>query len=150
MASKQIPSMVGQYRDGRFRRRVRTMSTGSTARYDVSQVDSGSILVFGVVSTASVGLPRISSKWLGLEYTIYFSTADAEGDYTIQCLADSSAVIHLALTSGGVGTASTITPLTTDSPHAIRVTAISSIVWLGEPLMMSGTTAKTFGSWTTA
>ncbi len=145
----RFPNKIGFYRDGIYRKRVKVVSTGSTATYNLASKDSGTVFRFGCVSTVAVGLPKISSKNLGVNYEIYFSTADAEGDYTVGC-ADTSAGIYLALSSAGSGTPSTITPTTTDHAHGIRVTAVSSIVWMGEPLMISGTTSKTFGSWTTA
>lgn len=147
-------NLNGFYRDGLFRREVEIVSTGSTAPFVITQEQSGSIFSFGVVSTIGVELPRISSNWLGLTYEILFSTAATEGDYTVGCVADTSGVIHLALTSAGVGTPSTITPNTTDSPHGIRVTAISSVVWMGEPLFSNQYTtvakAAAAGGWTTA
>ena len=147
------PNKLGHYRDGYYRVKVKNLSTGSTAMYHPSPDESGTVFVCGTVSTVSIGLPKISSKWLGLEYTIYFSTADDPGDYTIQCAHDSSAGVYLALSSAGVGTPSTIVPATTDCPHAIKVTAISSVIWLGEPISCNGytTVAKTLaaGAWTT-
>jgi len=143
------PSKIGQYRDGTFRKNVIEVSTASTASYVVREEDSGSVLRFGVVSTVAVQLPRISSKWLGLTYDIFFSTADATGDYTIDTSLDSSAGIWIMYSSGGVGSPSTITPATTDGPHGMRVTAISSVVWMGEPLMVGGSSAKPHGKWTT-
>jgi len=81
--------------------------------------------------------------------------ADAGGDFTIMCK-DTSAGIYLALSSAGVGSPTTITIGSTDVPHAIRVTAISSIVWLGEPLLINGASSHNstaasvgVGQWTT-
>ena len=98
-------------------------------------------------------LPPISSKFLGLNYEIYFSTADAAEDYKISCVDSSAAVQIIGLTSAGIGTGTTITPGTTDSPHAIRVTAISSVIWMGEPITNAWTSdyqAHSAGAWTTA
>jgi hypothetical protein len=86
-----------------------------------------------------MSLPRISSKALGVNFTFYFSTADAVNNYSVGCLLDTSAVINIpGMSSDGVGTPSTITPLSTIWPHAIKVTAISSIIWMGEPISMVG------------
>ena len=149
MAASTRADLIGnRYGHLPWRRRVIEVSTASTATYQVSVRESGAILRFGTVSTINVELPKISSKFLGLNYEIYFSTADTVNDYDL-CCADSSAGIWMALSSGGVGSPTTIAPATTDHPHAIRVTAISSVIWLGEPLMISGTTAKTYGNWTT-
>jgi hypothetical protein len=156
------PNLQGFYRDGLFRRKVVVVSTalgtsGTTAaRQNILPEDSGTIFMFGVATTASAGLPKISSKWLGLTYDFYFSTAANTADYTVQCPDDSSAGIYLALSSAGVGTPTTITPGSTDVPHGIRVTAISSIIWLGEPLMVNGASTHNstaasvgVGQWTT-
>lgn len=152
-----FPSKLGNKRDGLYRRNVKKMSTVSTARVDLKPEDSGTIYVFGTVSTVSVRLPRGSSKWLGLTYDIYFSTADAAGDYTIT-VEDSSAQIMIRNTTGGIKDAanSTITPASTDGPHAIRVTLISSVVWLGETLFNGVSThnstaaSESIGMFTTA
>ena len=141
------PSQLGQYRDGKYRRaNIIEVSTASTAMFYPEEKDSGAIYIFGVVSTISVGLPKISSKWLGLEYTFFFSTADAAGDYTVSTPYDSSAGIYVSPTTAGIGTPSTITPGSTDGPHAIRVTAISSVVWLGEALFLGDSTNSSGGS----
>jgi hypothetical protein len=133
------PSKIGHNRDGLYRRQVINYSTASTATYNVSVEQSGAIFYCPTVSTINMALPRISSKWLGLEYTFYFSTADATGDYQISCPFDSSAGIYIpGMSSDGVGTPSTITPMSTIWPHAIKVTALSSVVWLGEPIVMVG------------
>jgi hypothetical protein len=60
----------------------------------------------------------------------------------------------MGYSSAGIGTPSTITPATTDGPHGIRLTAISSIVWMPELIAYAGytTAAKALpvGTWTTA
>ncbi len=158
-------NQIGFYRDGLFRRKVEKVSTTipgtsgtAAARINFTPEQSGTIFTFGAhATTQSIGLPRISSNWLGVTFDILFSTGANVGDYTIQCKADSSAAVQLALSSAGVGTASTITPGSTDVPHGIRVTAISSIIWLGEPLMINGASSHAstaasvgVGQWTTA
>jgi hypothetical protein len=152
-ASTRAELMGNRYGHLPYRKRVITVSTASTATYQLSPRESGAMLMFGTVSTINVQLPKISSKFLGLNYEIYFSTADAQTDYDLTCL-DSSAGVYLpGLTSAGVGSPTTVAPATTDGPHAIRVTAISSIIWLGEPITNVYTTAaKTHaaGGWTTA
>lgn len=148
-----VPNRLGIYRDGLYRKRVTNLSTVSTATYNVEIEESGTIFVGGVVSTISLALPRISSKRLGLEYVVFFSTADAVGDYTINTARDSSASIFIiGLTTGGIGSGSTIQPQSTDGPNCIRLTAISSIVWLGEAMTNGlSSVAKGYaaGGWTT-
>lgn len=140
MAASTRADLIGnRYGHLPWRKRVINYSTASTATYQLSPRESGAVFYCPTVSTISFELPKISSKFLGLNYEIYFSTADAAGDYQI-FTADTSAFIHLALSTAatGIGTPTTITPNSTDVPHAIRVTAISSIIWMGEPLLMNG------------
>ena len=157
-ASTRADLMGNRYGHLAWRRRVIKHSTGSTAVYSLSPRESGAIFYVPTVSTASFKLPKISSKFLGLNYEFFFSTADATGDYTIYT-PDTSANIHIpGMSSDGVGTASTITPLSTIWPHAIRLTAISSVIWVGEPFSMVGDITTNAiqdedfegGTWTTA
>ena len=142
------PQLIGHYRDGVYRRRVIRVSTGSTALYLINAEDSGAIYHFGVVSTIGIELPRLSTLALGITFDIYFSTADAVGDYTIATHRTVEG-IHFALSSLGVVSPSTITPYSTDSPHGMRVTALSSLVWIGEPLLTNLQTSAS-GAWSTA
>ena len=142
------PQLIGHYRDGVYRRKVVRVSTGSTARFNILAEDSGAIYHFGVISTICVVLPRLSTLVLGLTYYIYFSTADAVGDYTI-ATHNTDEGIHFALSSLGIVSPSTITPFSTDAPHGIRVTALSSLVWIGEPLLANAQSTGS-GAWSTA
>jgi hypothetical protein len=154
MANTNIADLMGnRYGHLPWRKNIITVSTASTATYEISPHESGSILKFGTVSTIYAQLPKISSKFLGLNYEIYFSTADDPDDYHISCIDSSAAIQIIGLTTDGIGTATTIKPASTDCPFAIRVTAISSVIWMGEPITNGWTSdyqAHSAGAWTTA
>lgn len=153
-ASTRADLMGNRYGHLPWRRRVIVYSTASTATYQVSPRESGALFYCGTVSTIALQLPKISSKNLGLMYEVYFSSAADVGDNTINTAGDSSASIHIVgLTTGGIGTGSTITPQSTDGPNAIRLTAISSVIWMGEAITNGlSSVAKGYaaGGWTTA
>ena len=155
-ASTRADLMGNRYGHLPWRKRVITYSTASTATYQLSPRESGAVFYCGTVSTLSFELPKISSKFLGLNYEFYFSTMDEANDIRV-FTADTSCYINLNRTTAGVGSPTTIIPATTDGPNALRVTAISSVIWMAEvPLDQSiSTHASTaidvpIGSWTTA
>ena len=115
-----------------FRRRVINYSTLSTATLELTEAESGAIFFVPTVSTVKLSLPRISSKRLGLNYEIFFSTFDALADFNIVSTNDSSADIALVSRTSALSTASAITPATSVGTYAVRLTAVSSVRWMME------------------
>ncbi len=114
---------------------------------------SGTIFYIEARTAQIIQLPRISSKWLGVEYTFHISTQASSGAVKINCACDSSATIKMNYSSI-VDEHSSITPGTTLAT-ALTVTAVSSIVWMGQPLsfnsyMGSSDATSNCGGWTTA
>ena len=130
------PNFLGNNRDGLFRRNIVNVNStrNRTAITDgeLTFEESGTIFNVGVVTAQVFELPKISSKWLGVEYTFRVSTQTA-GTVKINCALDSSASIKMNFSSE-VSKHSTIV---TDSSFAsaVTVTAVSSIVWMGQPIM---------------
>ena len=156
------PNELGQYRDGLYRRRVvdvvstvnRIAAAGTSAGIGPLTVEESGTYFYVPALTAAVHtLPKISSKWLGVEYTYYVAVQASSGAFKINCVLDSSASIKMNFSSV-VDEHSTISPGTTLAT-AITLTAVSSVVWMGQPLShngYSGSSAATSncGGWTTA
>lgn len=159
------PNELGLYRDGLYRRRVekvvstvnRIAAAGTSKGVGPLTVEeSGTYFTIPPVTGVVHTLPKISSKWLGVEYTYYVSTQTA-GTFKINCVLDSSASIKLPFSSE-VDEHSSIA---TDSSFAsaITLTAVSSVVWMGQPIMcnsykattkVSTTVKRKLSGWTTA
>ncbi len=151
------PNHFGNTRDGLYRRRVeyvystqsRVPGAGtSKGAGPLTVEESGTYFYVPPVTGMVFQLPKISSKWLGVEYTWFVSTQTA-GTVKINCALDSSAGIHTNFSSE-VSVHSTIV---TDSsfPSAVTLTAVSSIAWMGQPIMCNSymaTTKKTDDSTT--
>ena len=146
------PNQIGFYRDGLFRRKVEVLPGGATT-ITVTPDQSGTLFSFdSSLSTQTVLLPRISSNWLGLTYEFFIPEQASSDDVRINCSLDSSAEIDMALSSV-VGRHSTIIPGST-FPTAVRLTAVSSIRWMGTVLTaggysMSSAATDNLGGWTT-
>jgi len=152
-----IPNFLGEKRDGLFRRNVvRVNSTADRSAAVLGELtyeESGTIfLVPGGATGQLFQLPKISSKWLGIEYTFHVSTQSSSTVIKINCALDSSAYIKTNYSSV-VDEHSSIIPGTTQAT-AITLTAVSSVVWMGQPLThnsYSGSSDPTSncGGWTT-
>ena len=127
------PNKLGFYRDGLYRRSVKEISTATTG-YTVYAKDSGMTYFVPTWTTGRIHLPKISSKWLGVEFTFFIEEQASSDDISIKAdTADSSAVIQLNYSSV-VDNSSACSPGSTFA-SAIRLTAVSSIVWMGQPIM---------------
>ena len=117
-----------------YRRRVINYSTGSTATFQLTPDESGAIFNVPTVSTVHFSLPKISSLALGLNYEFFFSTMAAVADYNIVSTVDSSANIVMMAATSAASTVSAITPLVAvlGQRYHIKLTAISSVIWLAE------------------
>ena len=146
-----FPNIIGHYRDGLYRRAVESIK--STAARTIEIEESGMVFFIpGAVTGQIITLPKISSKWLGLEYSFHVSTQASSANFKINCVLDSSASIFMNLSSI-VDNHSSIIPGTTQAT-AITLTAVSSVVWMGQPLShnsYSGSSDATSncGGWTT-
>jgi len=159
-ASTQADLLGNRYGHLAYRRRVINYSTGSTATYFVSPRESGALFYVPAVSTAKFSLPKISSLAKGLTYDFYVEKSADERDVNIVSTIDSSA--HIVGVHGTTGTTistnSAISPASTVAfANAIKLTAVSSVVWFAEAaahLRTSGadviaTSAfMIFGEWT--
>lgn len=159
------PNELGQYRDGLYRRRVekvvstvnRIAAAGTSKGIGpLTPEESGTYFTVPPVTGVVHTLPKISSKWLGLEYTWYVSTQTA-GTFKINCVLDSSANIKMPFSSE----VDEHTSIATDSSFAtaISLTAVSSVVWMGQAIMSNSYNATTkftttvrpkLSGWTTA
>ena len=127
------PNKLGHYRDGLYRRSVKRISTATTG-INVYAKDSGMTYFVPTWTTGAIHLPKISSKWLGVEFTFFVEEQASSLDLSIKAdTADSSAVIQLNISSI-VDNSSAVSPGSTFA-SALRVTAVSSIVWMGQPIM---------------
>jgi len=151
---KQIPSFIGHKRDGLYRRHVEQLN--STATKSLAVEESGTYFYVPAVTAQVWSLPKISSKRLGLEYTLHVAVQASSAAVKINCAYDSSATIKMNYSSI-IDDHSSITPGTTLAT-AITLTAVSSVIWMGQPLSFNSycptVTAidKTSlaGGWTTA
>ena len=127
-----IPNLIGQYRDGLFRRKVEVISTVSTG-FNPDFEDSGKIFTVGAATTMFIRLPRISSKHFGITYEFLIAPQSSAADVNIVTNLDSSARIYGVGTSGSTGNAAqSIRPDTTQVHAYGRLTALSTVVWFFE------------------
>ena len=129
------PSLMGHNRDGFYRRLVINWTTGvggfSTGDYLVQPEQSGALFQVGTLTTAHFSLPRISSLFLGLEYEFSLSSQAAAQDVNIVSTLDSSAhIVMNGLSTAELTTASAITPGNVEGVNFVKVTAVSSVVWV--------------------
>ena len=146
------PNKIGFYRDGLYRRGIRKHSSG-IYDYNLKEDESGTVFHIQNALATSFHLPKISSKWLGLEYTFYVDATTA-ANFRINVDNDSSAAIYFGYTAA-IDVHSTIIPESTAS-CALSLTAISSAIWMAESLMSGGGTSHvstapswSFCSWST-
>ena len=142
---------LGIYRDGRYRENVQKISTGSTS-YDLSPDESGSIFWLNTATTMTFNLPKVSSKALGLTYTLALQEQASSDDVKVTCSKfDSSAAIQTAFSSV-IDTHTTAIPGSTFFTGG-RFTAISTVVWMLEQLTAGYThvndATSNMGGWTT-
>ena len=140
-----FPNELGQYRDGLYRRRVvnvvstvnRIAAAGTSKGIGpLTAEESGTYFYVPTLTAAVHTLPRISSKWLGLEYTYYVADQASSGAFKINCVLDSSAKIKMNFSSE-VDEHTSISP-GSKLKTAITLTAVSSVVWMGQPLSHNG------------
>ena len=144
------PNKLGFYRDGLYRRKVKSISTATTG-YTVYPEDSGTLFYIPAWTTGRIHLPKISSNWLGLEYTFFDSGQASSLDLSIKAdTLDSSAVIQMNYSSV-VDNSSACSPGST-FPAGLRLTAMSSVVWMGQTITansysMSSDPADNLSGW---
>ena len=127
-----FPNKIGFYRDGLYRQSVKRISTASTGVVIKSE-DSGRVYFVPTWTTGRINLPRISSKWLGLEYTFFVQEQASSLDLSVKAdYANSSGIIQMNYSSV-VDNSSACSPGSTFAT-GLRVTAVSSNVWMGQPI----------------
>ena len=111
-----------------IRQPVVAMTTG--ANYSPTTVQSGTLFTAGTNDGTSqlVLLPVNPSA--GTWFDFYVSTQDAAGDFQLNTTADSSAKIHLPGMTSLVSSGDAIEPLTTEGHNFVRMTALSSVLWM--------------------
>jgi hypothetical protein len=145
------PNKDGFYRDGAYRRNIINLSTAVGSTFDPPIEDSGSWYRLGGATTLVVSLPKISSKWLGLEYTFSVVEQASSANFKINVGNDSSALIKTAFSSLIDNHTSVIPASTFDT--AGRFTAVTSVVWVLEQVtggsQFSSVASDFVGGWTT-
>ena len=111
-----------------IRQPVVAMTTG--ANYSPTTEQSGTLFTAGGNDGTSqlVLLPKNPSA--GTWFDFYVSSQDETGDFQINTTADSSAKIHLPGMTSAVSSGDAIEPLTTEQHNFVRMTAMSSILWV--------------------
>jgi len=128
------------------------MNVATSGPTDIRQDQSGMLFYVPLATTHTFRLPKISSKWLGIEYTFFVSEQASSDDVKINTVLDSSATIQMNFSSV-IDNHTTIIPGSTFAT-AIRLTAVSSIVWMGQSIMsnayvMSSAATDNLCGWTT-
>ncbi len=121
-----IPNKIGFYRDGLFRRKVVRHNSAEVDK-QLHIKDSGTLYYIPNAVATSFHLPKISSKWLGVEFSFYVEETTA-ANFRINVINDSRATIRFGYTAA-VDSHSTIIPASTEA-CALRITAVSSVNWL--------------------
>ena len=146
------PDKIGFYRDGLYRRAFKTIST-ATSRVNLHPEDSGMHYFVPTWTTGNIILPKISSKWLGIEYTFFIEEQETSNDVKVRCdVNDANAALRMNYSSN-VDTHTTIIPGSTFAT-GLRVTAVSSIAWMAQPISAnafsdSSDASSNLGGWTT-
>ena len=132
-ASTQADLLGNRYGHLAYRRRIIALSTGSTGTYQVPSRESGAIYRVGAISTLRASLPRVSSLALGLTYDFFVPALTSVTMLNIDTTNDSSAAISLAAgtSASSLTTASAISVASTLGQHYVSLTALSTVVWLG-------------------
>lgn len=118
-----------------------TITTGTTAYAPVSS-QSGSIFIFGTATSQGVVLPK--NPPAGVFFQFYVSSQAASTDFIITTTGDSSARIEMNGASSAVSTVLYISPQVSSlGMNTIRLTAISSVLWLAEPSLNLSSAATT-------
>ncbi len=147
---KQIPSKIGHYRDGAYRQNVKRISTASTG-VDLTLDQSGTLFFVPTWTTGRINLPKASSKWLGTEYTFFVEEQASSDDFSINAdLSNANAVIQMCFSS--VIDNSTGASLGSTFATGLRLTAVSSNVWMGQPItansyVMSSAATDNLSGW---
>ena len=152
-----IPNLIGQYRDGLFRRKVEVLSTASTG-FNPDFEDSGKIFSLAGATTMFIRLPRLSSKQLGINYEFFLQPQSSAADVNIVTNLDSSARIVGVGTSGSTADrVQSIRPNSTQVDARCYLVSVSSVLWLFDSALSlrinsSGellTTQIGYGGWST-
>lgn len=125
------PSKIGHYRDGKYRRYVKRLTTAKGTSLGLPVEESGTLYYIPDGTATTVKLPKISSAYLGIEYTFFVESNDSSVGFVLQTY-DSSASIQLNFSSV-VDNHTTVIPGSTMAT-GLRVTAMSSAIWMGQPL----------------
>ena len=126
------PNKLGHYRDGLYRRSIKKISTATTS-VELYAKDSGMTYFVPTWTTGTIVLPRISSKWLGVEFTFFVEEQATSNDFSINADDNnSSAIIQMNFSS--VVDNSTGASLGSTFATGLRLTAMSSNVWMGQPI----------------
>ena len=123
-AERVIDTSGGLY----HKQSVVAMTTG--ANYSPTTAQSGTLFTAGCNLGTSQRVLLPANPTAGVWYDFFVSTQDDAGDFALNTTADSSAVLILPGVTSAVSTASALSPLTTLGVHYIRVTALSSVIWL--------------------
>lgn len=150
----KLPHLVGDRRDGLYRKRIASSLSSGTTAHDLHPGESGTLFFVNTATTMTVNLPKISSNQLGLVYEFAVQEQASSNDFKIVCSKfDSSALIQSAFSSD-VDNHTTVIPASTFFTGG-RLTAVSSIVWMLEQLTGRGSysfsslATDAVGSWTT-
>jgi hypothetical protein len=139
------PNLIGEYRDGLYRRRVASSLSSGTTAHDLVPEESGTIFFINTATTMTISLPKISSNQLGIVYEFAIQEQASSDDIKIKCSKfDSSAIIQSAFSSA-VDNHTTVIPASTFFTGG-RFTAVSSIVWMLEQLTGRGSYAFSSGA----
>lgn len=148
--------LIGEYRNGRYRKRVVPVTTASTV-YDVQSSESGTIFWLNTATTMTFRLPRASSQELGWVFEFAIQEQASSNDVKVTCNAFNSSALIQSAFSSVVDNHTTVIPASTFFTGA-RLTAVSSIVWMLEQLTIgsggnissaSSGVSGTAGGWTT-
>ena len=148
-----LSSVAGDNQLYGFNQPIISPTTG--ANYQVTSTQSGTMFNIGNNGGTSQLLLLLVNPSPGFWFETFVSTQTGVDDFQINSTADSSALITLPGLSSVVSETKAIQPASVRA-HAIRMTAISSIVWLaapiGQPALAETTVIASHNevAWTTA
>jgi len=134
---------------------VNIISPTTGANYQVTSTQSGTMFNIGNNGGTSQLLLLPVNPVPGFWFEVLVSTQTGADDFQINSTADSSALITLPGLSSVASEAKAIQPASVRA-HGIRMTAISSIVWLADPVGQVALAESTIDNainevaWTTA
>lgn len=150
----QYPNQIGFYRDGTYRRAVETISTATT-RFSPTEEQSGTLFVVPEITTLAIALPSVSSRWLGLVYEFFVEEQATSDDVQIDASINKVNGVIMMNFSSQVDDSSRIM-LDSTFATGIRLTAVSSVRWMGEAISgrggyaFSSVATDAGGTWSTA